>query len=494
MAARARRSAPPCTARSRRASFDDAPEVRGRHLALVRHDGQPGDGTAVRQRLGRRACAPSYTSPTNIGTYLWSTIAARDLDLISPAQAQARIDRDADDRCVARAPRAEWAVLQLVRPGHRRQVLTVWPADGSPRLSVPLQRRQRLAGRSPDDGRRNAVPELAARGARPSESTMDFGFYYDPDDRPVAGRRLDRAAARTALRTITAADRRLLHVPPLRHAQHRAADRQLHRASHAARVPRDALLQDVAHVPRHLRLELAGAATRRESRGRTSASRFSRAHYAYRGMQHRPELGRKHVRGSDGAAARARGAVGSAQLGRQPPALCQGADRARPGRSCTTGTGGSRPRTTPTAATASTASTRSASTLTDTPPTRSGTLVDRGFGDCRPPQPEPSRHTAAALSPHTRRSSRSTSSAIRRSRTWRSCAATSTPMAWAASTTRSTSSPAWFRSSYLALDQGMIMAAIANELTHDRLQSYFAREVETAVRPVIGMEEFTAGG
>jgi hypothetical protein len=46
---------------------------------------------------------------------------------------------------------------------------------------------------------------------------------------------------------------------------------------------------------------------------------------------------------------------------------------------------------------------------------------------------------------------------------------------------------------YLALDQGMIMAAIANELTGDRLQGYFAREIEATVRPVIGMEEFTAG-
>jgi hypothetical protein len=46
---------------------------------------------------------------------------------------------------------------------------------------------------------------------------------------------------------------------------------------------------------------------------------------------------------------------------------------------------------------------------------------------------------------------------------------------------------------HLALDQGMIMAAIANELTHDRLQRYFAREVESSIRPLIGMEEFTAG-
>ena len=48
---------------------------------------------------------------------------------------------------------------------------------------------------------------------------------------------------------------------------------------------------------------------------------------------------------------------------------------------------------------------------------------------------------------------------------------------------------------YLALDQGMIMAAIANELDGRRVPGVLrAGEVEAAVRPVIGMEEFTAGG
>ena len=40
----------------------------------------------------------------------------------------------------------------------------------------------------------------------------------------------------------------------------------------------------------------------------------------------------------------------------------------------------------------------------------------------------------------------------------------------------------------------MIMAALANELRDDRFQPYFSREVEAAIRPLIGMEEFTAGG
>jgi hypothetical protein len=45
--------------------------------------------------------------------------------------------------------------------------------------------------------------------------------------------------------------------------------------------------------------------------------------------------------------------------------------------------------------------------------------------------------------------------------------------------------------SYLSLDQGMIMAALGNALGHDVLRRAFAtRDVERALRPVIGVEEF----
>ena len=48
-------------------------------------------------------------------------------------------------------------------------------------------------------------------------------------------------------------------------------------------------------------------------------------------------------------------------------------------------------------------------------------------------------------------------------------------------------------SSYLSLDQGMIMAAIGNELAGDVLRRAFAsRDVERELRPVIGVEEFSA--
>jgi UDP:flavonoid glycosyltransferase YjiC (YdhE family) len=48
---------------------------------------------------------------------------------------------------------------------------------------------------------------------------------------------------------------------------------------------------------------------------------------------------------------------------------------------------------------------------------------------------------------------------------------------------------------WLALDQGIVMAALGNELAGDRLQRYLTRgAVEWAVRPLLAMEEFTAGG
>jgi hypothetical protein len=47
--------------------------------------------------------------------------------------------------------------------------------------------------------------------------------------------------------------------------------------------------------------------------------------------------------------------------------------------------------------------------------------------------------------------------------------------------------------SHLSLDQGMIMAAIGNALEHDVLRRAFAsREVERELRPVMGVEEFSA--
>jgi Putative glucoamylase/Protein of unknown function (DUF3131) len=46
---------------------------------------------------------------------------------------------------------------------------------------------------------------------------------------------------------------------------------------------------------------------------------------------------------------------------------------------------------------------------------------------------------------------------------------------------------------YLALDQGMVIAAIANVLTHDQLQAYLATTLQPSLQPLMEMEQFGAG-
>ena len=46
---------------------------------------------------------------------------------------------------------------------------------------------------------------------------------------------------------------------------------------------------------------------------------------------------------------------------------------------------------------------------------------------------------------------------------------------------------------YLALDQGMVMAALTNALLADRLQSYLAPTLRDTLEPLMRMEQFGAG-
>ena len=83
--------------------------------------------------------------------------------------------------------------------------------------------------------------------------------------------------------------------------------------------------------------------------------------------------------------------------------------------------------------------------------------------------------------------------ARRRSRTWRGSSATSsiyTRWGFLDSVNVDTGDAS---DSYLSLDQGMIMAAIGNALGKDVLRQAFAtNDVERELRPVIGVEEFSA--
>ena len=112
------------------------------------------------------------------------------------------------------------------------------------------------------------------------------------------------------------------------------------------------------------------------------------------------------------------------------------------------------------------------------------TFVDYGFEGCRPGRARRRPPTAAASSRRTPRSSRSTSRRDGGAQEPRQAAhATSTRTAPAASTTRSTSSTGKVSRYYLALDQGMIMAAIANDAPATTVSRRTSRSEIEAARP-----------
>ncbi len=118
-----------------------------------------------------------YTSPTNIGSYIWSTLAARDLGIISPREAQARIAQTLETLASMERHEDSGMYYNWYDPATGEK-LTTWPADGStvyPFLS------------SVDNGWlaaalimvTNSVPQLRDEANAIFED-MDFSFYYDP--------------------------------------------------------------------------------------------------------------------------------------------------------------------------------------------------------------------------------------------------------------------------------------------------------------------------
>lgn len=118
-----------------------------------------------------------YTSPTNIATYIWSTLAARDLGIIAPKEARVRIARTLDSLARMERHTASGMYYNWYNPATGAK-LTVWPVDGGtvyPFLS------------SVDNGWlasalimvRNNVPQLRQQAGAIYDD-MDFGFYYDP--------------------------------------------------------------------------------------------------------------------------------------------------------------------------------------------------------------------------------------------------------------------------------------------------------------------------
>ena len=126
----------------------------------------------------------AFTSPTNIGGYLWSTVVARDLRIISKREAYQRMSQTLATVAQLEQHDDSGMFYNWYSPT-TLEVLRVWPEDGStvyPFLSSVdngwLAAALMVVG--------DAEPRLRAQ-ADAIFDTMDFGFYYDPQAKADVG-------------------------------------------------------------------------------------------------------------------------------------------------------------------------------------------------------------------------------------------------------------------------------------------------------------------
>jgi hypothetical protein len=145
---------------------------------------EPGTGLVADNIDANTRVRSEYTSPTNIGAYIWSTLAARDLQLITPAEARTRIAQTLNTLQTLERHEGSGMFYNWYNPATGEK-LTVWPEGGGhvyPFLS------------SVDNGWlatalmmvTNSVPQLRDQ-AQSLASSMHFGCFYDPQAGLIRG-------------------------------------------------------------------------------------------------------------------------------------------------------------------------------------------------------------------------------------------------------------------------------------------------------------------
>jgi hypothetical protein len=435
-----------------------------------------------------------YTSPTNVGAYLWSTLAARDAGIISPSEARKRIA--ATLASVARLERHQPSGMfyNWYDPATGTK-LTTWPVNGNP--VYPFLS-------SVDNGWMaaallmvsNAVPQLRGQ-ARDLLAPMDFGSYYDPAagllrggfwvDPPgsectIPGNYRDPTGP---LVLYTCHHYGSLNTEPRIASYLGIAFGQVP-ASHYFRMARTFpptcdwgwQEQQPAGVTRtYLGVEVF------------------EGHYRYRGMDIVPSWGGSMFEALMVPLLVPEARWGPRSWGVNHPLYVRaqiehGLEEAGYGH------WGFSPSNNPSGGYREYGVDAIGLNPDGYASNNVNTLVDYGFGDCRPaqPLPPPEAYTDGVVTPHAsflalpyaRRAALDNLHRLRRDFD----AYGEGGFYDAVNVDNGQVSRYW-----LALDQGMVMAALGNELAGDRLQRYLTQgAVERAVRPLLAMEEFTAGG
>lgn len=425
-----------------------------------------------------------YTSPTNIATYLWSTLVARDLKIIKDGEARNRIARTLATLKTLERAHGQFYNWYNPETGER---LRLWPTNGD-----------RVYGflSSVDNGWlaaalmmvANAVPE-STRAAKAILAGMDFGFYYNPDVGQLRGGAWTEPPPDCS-------------VPDTRDGQ--PVWFTCHHYGSLNTEPRIASYIGIARgqLPKthYFRLfrtfpsncDWAWQEMKPQGVTRTYLGvEVYEGAYEYRGMRIVPSWGGSMFEAlmvpllvpEEDWAPRSWGINHPLYVRAQ---IEHGLDEAG------YGYWGFSPSNNPDGGYREYGVDPIGLNPDGYTSDQERTLVDYGFAECRPGTPEPASYGRGVVTPHASflalefapRAALANLAKLRKNFDAYG------KLGFYDAIDVKTGKVA---KSYLALDQGMIMAAIGNALTDDRLQSYFTKgDVAKVIRPLINMERFSA--
>ncbi|MCI0394175.1 MAG: DUF3131 domain-containing protein [Chloroflexi bacterium] len=432
-----------------------------------------------------------YTSPTNIGNYIWSTLAARDLRLITPGEARERIGQTLETLATMERHEYSGQFYNWYDPDTGAK-LTAWPPTGDP--IYPFLS-------SVDNGWlaaalimvSNAIPQLRD-AAEAILAGMDFGFYYDPAAGLLRGGFWVEPPPGCSIQGNYSGNG-----PDVFYTCHHygSFNTEPRIASYIAiafdQVPETHYFKGWRTFPGTCDWGWHEMQPQGEWHTYLGVDVFE-GHYTYHDMNIVPSWGGSMFEALIVPLLVPEEEWGPQSWGINHPLYVQaqiehGLDEAQ------YGYWGFSPATNPSGGYREYGVDAIGLNPDGYASNNDNTLVDYGFGECRPPQPlpPPEAYTDGVVTPHASFLALefAPEAALENLANLRSDFDVYGDYGFYDSVNVDTGEVSRY---YLALDQGMIMAALGNFLTNDRLQAYFIQgEVEEAMEPLMAIEVFTAG-
>lgn len=470
---------------TRRLLHDIAEDTWDSFVAMTYPNGLPADN------LSAAGVRSRYSSPTNIGSYIWSTLAARDLQIIKPREARQRIEQTLTTLATLERHEASGMFYNWYDPSTGAK-LTIWPPSGDP--VYPFLS-------TVDNGWlaaalimvTNSVPQLRDE-AQAILDDMNFGFYYDPGAGLLRGGFWDALPPGcSTLGNYPGAG------PDVYYTCHHygTLNTEPRIASYIGiawgQVPPTHYFKMWRTFPDTCDWSWPEMKPEGVMRTYLGVDVFE-GHYTYRGMDIVPSWGGSMFEALMVELLVPEAKWGPRSWGVNHPLYVQaqiehGLEEAQ------YGYWGFSPSNNPSGGYREYGVDAIGMNTDGYASNNDNTYVDYGFGECRPPQPipPPSAYTNGVVTPHAvfLALEFAPEEALENLEELRDDFDVYTELGFYDAVNVDTGEVSPY---YLALDQGMIMAALGNYLHNDRLEQYFTRgDVRQAIRPLLAMERFTAG-